>query len=250
MGDRTTLSGFDIPNAGTNAIQGTSIDTVTIRDNAIANSTQTGILLFDVTGQVTVTDNSIDTTGGFGNSGFFIGNTGGSVDLTVVRNQIANTTDSGIDILLFNTAEATANLSDNTLSGNNTDGIRADMFGNSTATLTIDNNTVSDNETFGIGIRSNESATAITTLTNNTVSDNDFGIGIRSNESATAIATLTNNTVSGNGFDSTDIDTATDGIATATRGDSSLQLLLKENTATNNARFGISILSDYFIRSV
>jgi len=433
MGNGTTLSGFDIPNAGTSAIEGTNINTVTIRDNVIANSTQQGILLTEVTGTITVTDNSIDTTGGIGNSGFALRNTAESVNLTIARNRIANTTGNGIAISLTNTAEGTANISDNTLSGNQFNGIgmtlegdsqgtanisdntlsgnqfngigmdlednsfgtisilsntissnqsngigvgfddtaqgtftinnntisqsdnngifarvlgnststltidnnaisdngnvgiAAEMLGNSTLTLTIDNNTVSDNGTVGIGIQPQEfttstatiannavsgngtvglaaemlgnststltidnntvsgngtvgiviqpqefttstttianntvssngtfgitsqmsgNSTSTLTIDNNTVSDNGtVGIGINPNEFATSTATITNNTVSGNGFNAIDTE-ATDGIITATEGDSSLQLLLEGNSATDNARFGLSIVAN------
>jgi hypothetical protein len=352
MGNGTTLSGFDIPNAGTNAIEGTNINTVTIRDNAIANSTQRGIFLTNVTGEVMITDNSIDTTGGIGNSGFVLENTMGSVALTIARNRITNTTNNAIGIGLTNTAEGTANISDNTLSGNQLNGISvgfndtaqgtftinnntisnsgnvgiaaqtlgnststltinnntvsgngaegigagisgnststltinnntvsgnseegivAEMLGNSTSMLTIDNNTVSDNSNVGITIKPQEFTTSTATITNNavsgngtvgiaaemlgnststltidnnTVSDNGtVGIGINPSEFATSTATITNNTVSGNGFNGIDTE-STDGIITTTTGDSSLQLLIEGNAATNNARFGIAIFAE------
>jgi hypothetical protein len=298
LGNATTLSGFDIPNAGTNAIVGTNINTVTIRDNAIANSTQRGIWLTNVTGKVMITDNSIDTTGGIGNSGFVLENTTESVDLTIARNRITNTTNNAIGIGLTNTAEGTANISDNTLSGNqlngisvgfddtaqgtftinnntisnsgnvgiaaqtlgnststltinnNTvsgngaEGIGAGISGNSTSTLTINNNTVSGNGTVGIASQISGNSTSTLTIDNNTVSDNGtVGIGINLNEFATSTATITNNTVSGNGFDGIDTE-AKDGIITATTGDSSLQLLIEGNAATNNARFGIAIFAE------
>jgi hypothetical protein len=298
LGNATTLSGFDIPNAGTNAIVGTNINTVTIRDNAIANSTQRGIWLTNVTGKVMITDNSIDTTGGIGNSGFVLENTTESVELTIARNRITNTTNNAIGIGLTNTAEGTANISDNTLSGNqlngisvgfddtaqgtftinnntisnsgnvgiaaqtlgnststltinnNTvsgngaEGIGAGISGNSTSTLTINNNTVSGNGTVGIASQISGNSTSTLTIDNNTVSDNGtVGIGINLNEFATSTATITNNTVSGNGFDGIDTE-AKDGIITATTGDSSLQLLIEGNAATNNARFGIAIFAE------
>ena len=352
MGNRTTLSGFDIPNAGTSAIEGRNISTVSIRDNAIANSTQRGILLTNVTGEVMITDNSIDTTGGIGNSGFVLENTTESVDLTIARNRIVNTTNNAIGIGLTNTAEGTANISDNTLSGNQLNGISvgfdntaqgtftinnntisnsgnigiaaqtlgnststltisnntvsengtegiaagisgnststltinnntvsgngeegivAEMLGSSTSTLTIDNNTVSGNGTVGIGIQPQEFTTSTATITNNAVSSNGTvgiaaemlgnststltidnntvsgngtaGIAINPDEFATSTATITNNTVSGNGFNAIDTE-ATDGIITTTEGDSSLQLLLEGNSATDNARFGLSIVAN------
>jgi hypothetical protein len=298
MGNGTTLSGFDIPNAGTNAIEGTNISSVTIRDNAIANSTQRGILLTNVTGEVMITDNSIDTTGGIGNSGFVLENTTESVDLTIARNRIANTTNNAIGIGLTNTAEGTANISDNTLSGNQLNGIgvgfdntaqgtftinnntisendnngifarvlgnststltidnnaisdngnvgiATEMVGNSTSTLTIDNNTVSGNGTVGIASQMLGNSTSTLTIDNNTVSGNGtVGIDINPNEFATSTATITNNTVSGNGFNAIDTE-ATDGIITTTEGDSSLQLLLEGNSATDNARFGLSIVAN------
>ena len=352
MSNGTTLSGFDIPNAGTSAIEGTNISSVTIRDNAIANSTQRGILLTNVTGEVMITDNSIDTTGGIGNSGFVLENTTESVDLTIARNRIANTTNNAIGIGLTNTAEGTANISDNTLSGNQlngisvgfddtaqgtftinnntisendnngifarvlgnssstltidknaifdnrnvgiatemvgnststltidnntvsgngTVGIASQMLGNSTSTLTIDNNTVSGNGTVGIGIQPQEFTTSTAIITNNTVSSNgtegitsqmlgnststltidnntvsdngNVGIGINPDDFATSTATITNNTVSGNGFNGIDTE-ATDGIITATEGDSSLQLLIEGNSATDNARLGLSMFAN------
>lgn len=244
LGNATTLSGFDIPNAGTNAIEGTSISTATIRDNASANSTEQGILLTNVTGAVTITDNSIDTTGGVGNSGVAIGNTEGTLDLTIARNRIVNTTRNGISIGLTNTAKGTANISDNTLSGNQFNGIGMTLAGNSQSIVSVFNNTISDNGNVGIGAEILGNSTSTLTIDNNTVSDNGtLGIGIRPQEFSTTTATITNNTVSGNGFDVIGTEAA-DGIITTIAGDSSLQLLLEGNTATNNARFGIAMIAE------
>ncbi|NEQ20143.1 MAG: hypothetical protein F6K28_13030 [Microcoleus sp. SIO2G3] len=241
MGNRTTLSGFDIPNAGTNAIEGTNISTVTIRDNAIANSTQRGILLTNVTGEVMITDNSINTTGGTGNSGFILENTAESVDLTIARNRIANTTNNAINIGLTNTAEGTANISDNTLSGNQLNGINVGFADTAQGRFTITNNTISNNGSVGIISSMSGNSTSTLTIDNNTVSDNGVnGIDIQPQEFTTSTATITNNAVSGNG---------TIGIASRMLGNSTSTLTIDNNTVSDNGTNGIDIQFQEFTTS-
>jgi parallel beta-helix repeat protein len=59
LGNNTTLSGFAITNATGSAIQGTSIQNVTIRDNRITNPSEQGINLTDVAGTSLIANNTI-----------------------------------------------------------------------------------------------------------------------------------------------------------------------------------------------
>lgn len=237
MGNQTTLSGFYIPNAGTFGIEGIGIDTVTIRENAIANSTQSGILLLETTGNVSVTDNSIDTTGGLGNSGFFIFNTAGSVDLNLVRNQISNTTGDGMGFVLFNTEDSTITLSENILAGNQFSGIGFRLANAVNVNFNINDNTSLSNDSAGLvaELFSNYNSSVI--IIDNEISDNQFnGIAMTLIDNSDGIVTINNNEIRGN---------QEDGIIIGLFADSDETVTIVNNTLTENQFNGI----DLFLRN-
>ncbi|MEQ9483008.1 right-handed parallel beta-helix repeat-containing protein [Coleofasciculus sp. F4-SAH-05] len=234
MGNRTTLSGFYIPDAGTFGIEGREIDTVTIRDNAIANSTQAGIVLLEATGNVTVTDNSIDTTGGLGNSGFFIGNTAGSVDLNLVRNQIVNTTGDGMGIALFNTEDSTVTLSENILTDNLLNGIGFRLANAVNVNFNINDNTSQNNGSAGLFSELFSNSNSRVTLINNEISYNQFdGISMALADNSEGIVTMTNNNLRGN---------QEDGIVIGLFADSDEIVTIVDNTLSENQFNGIDVL--------
>ncbi|MEQ9622455.1 right-handed parallel beta-helix repeat-containing protein [Coleofasciculus chthonoplastes] len=234
LGNRTTLSGFYIPDAGTFGIEGREIDTVTIRDNAIANSTQAGIVLLETTGNVTVTDNRIDTTGGLGNSGFFIGNTAGSVDLNLVRNQIVNTTGDGMGIVLFNAEDSTVTLSENILTDNLLNGIGFRLANAVNVNFNINDNTSQNNGSAGLVSELVNNSNSSVTIINNEISDNQFdGIAMALADNSEGIVTMTNNNLRGN---------QEDGIVIGLFADSDEIVTIVDNTLSENQFNGIDIL--------
>ncbi|MEQ9666793.1 right-handed parallel beta-helix repeat-containing protein [Coleofasciculus sp. G2-EDA-02] len=233
VGNQTTLSGFFIPNAGTFGIEGIGIDTVTIRENAIANSTQYGIVLFETTGNVTVTDNSIDRTGGFENSGFFILNTAGSVDLNLVRNQIVNTTGDGMSIVLFNPEDSTVTLSENILAGNQFSGIGFRLANAVNVNFNINDNTIQNNDSAGLvaEIFSNSNSSVI--IIDNEIYDNQFdGISMALIDNSEGIVTITNNEIRGNQIN---------GIIMGLFEDSQETVTIVDNTLSENQFNGINV---------
>lgn len=231
MGNQTTLSGFYIPDAGTFAIEGTEIDTVTIRDNAIANSTQAGIVLLETTGNVTVTDNSIDTTGGLGNSGFFIGNTAGSINLNLIRNQILNTTGDGMDIILFNAEDSTVTLSENIINGNQFNGIGVRLVNAINVNFDVNENTIVSNGSTGLVSELFGNSNSSVTIVNNQISDNQFnGIAMALVDNSDGIVTITNNNLRGN---------QEDGIIMGLFADSAETVTVLDNTLSDNQFNGI-----------
>jgi len=233
LGNRTTLSGFYIPNAGTFAIEGREIDTVTIRENAIANSTQAGILLLEATGNVTVTDNSIDTTGGLSNSGFFIGNTAGSVDLKLVRNQIVNTTADGMGIVLFNTEDSTVTVSENILTGHQFNGIGFRLTNAVNVDFNINDNTILSNGSSGMVSELVSNSNSSVTIINNEISDNQVdGIAMALADNSDGIVTITNNNIRSN---------QEDGIIMGLFSDSDETITIVDNTLSENQFNGINL---------
>ncbi|MEQ9371427.1 MAG: right-handed parallel beta-helix repeat-containing protein [Coleofasciculus chthonoplastes F3-SA18-01] len=234
LGNRTTLSGFYIPDAGTFGIEGREIDTVTIRDNAIANSTQAGIVLLETTGNVTVTDNSIDTTGGLGNSGFFIGNTAGLIDLNLVRNQIVNTTGDGMGIVLFNAEDSTVTLSENILTDNLLNGIGFRLANAVNVNFNINDNTSQNNGSAGLVSELVNNSNSSVTIINNEISDNQFdGIAMALADNSEGIVTMTNNNLRGN---------QEDGIVIGLFADSDEIVTIVDNTLSENQFNGIDVL--------
>ncbi len=233
MGNRTTLSGFYIPDAGTFGIEGRNIDTVTIRENAIANSTQAGIVLLEATGNVTVTDNSIDTTGGLGNGGFFIGNTAGSVDLNLVRNQIVNTTGDGMVIIMFNTEDSTVTISENRIVGNQLDGIGFRFANADNVDFNINDNKILNNGSSGIISELVNNSNSSVTIINNEISDNQFdGIAMILADNSDGIVTIINNNLRGN---------QEDGIVIGLFADSDETITIVDNTLSDNQFNGINL---------
>ncbi|MFP4099850.1 right-handed parallel beta-helix repeat-containing protein [Coleofasciculus sp.] len=231
MGNRTTLSGFYIPDAGTFGIEGRNIDTVTIRENAIANSTQVGIVLLETTGTVTVTDNSIDTTGGLGNSGFFIGNTAGSINLNLIRNQILNTKGDGMDIILFNAEDSTVTISENIINGNQFNGIGVRLVNAINVKFDVNENTIVSNGSTGLVSELFSNSNSSVTIVNNQISDNQFdGIAMALVDNSDGIVTITNNNLRGN---------QEDGIIMGLFADSAETVTVLDNTLSDNQFNGI-----------
>ncbi|MBF2084226.1 right-handed parallel beta-helix repeat-containing protein [Thermoleptolyngbya sp. C42_A2020_037] len=88
LGNRTVLAGFRLEEAAGNAIVGTSIRDVELRDNSIRNAGDRGIFLDNVTGSVVIFDHQLrNIAGGAGSGqGMLIRNTtDGTTQVTIVR---------------------------------------------------------------------------------------------------------------------------------------------------------------------
>jgi hypothetical protein len=78
LGDRTVLAGFRVENAAGNAISGSNIRNVELRNNTVTNPGERGIFLDDVGGSVVLFDNAVTGAAGLGpdsGQGIFIRNT-------------------------------------------------------------------------------------------------------------------------------------------------------------------------------
>ncbi|MBD0267890.1 MAG: right-handed parallel beta-helix repeat-containing protein [Cyanobacteria bacterium Co-bin8] len=66
LGNRTVLAGFRVENAGGNAITGSNIRNVELRNNTLTNPAERGIFLNDVGGSVVLFDNTVTGAAGTG----------------------------------------------------------------------------------------------------------------------------------------------------------------------------------------
>ena len=180
----STLSGFNvIPTAGS------------------------GIVANNVTGSVTISDNTAQAAGP-GASGIAVINTSGVASLTIARNIVSHGTNSGLLLESDNTAQITASVTDNTATGNVGSGLFFYVHGGQ-MTATITGNT--------------------TTLNQATVPQ-ESGIRFGVFNSAQGNVTLSNNTSTGN---------VGNGLFVGFEGTSAVQATISNNITTNNTGNGI-----------
>ncbi|MBW4692178.1 MAG: right-handed parallel beta-helix repeat-containing protein [Lyngbya sp. HA4199-MV5] len=265
LGNHTTLSGFAIGTATGSGIAGNSINTVTVRDNAIANTAAEGILFTNVQGTVTVQDNSIRQAGG---EGFSLANDQGQVDLVLTRNQITNNGSTategdgvklalrtgatgnftitnntiannsgtggladGVDVKLFDAANGTFNLADNAITGNQLNGVAIDLEATTQGTFNLSRNTISSNQAAGVATLLSNDAIGTFNLDGNTIANNQLkGVQVVVSDRANGTLNLTNTTITGNQADGFFLQTSDQARATA-------QLL--NSSITNNTNYGI-----------
>ncbi|MBD1933471.1 MULTISPECIES: right-handed parallel beta-helix repeat-containing protein [Cyanophyceae] len=218
LGDNTTISGFYVDSPGTQAISGRNLSNVTIRDNLVTNALGEGIFLENAIGRVRIINNTVKgTTNGTtvpirftGNveSGIFIRNNIGPVDLTISGNTVEdNPSPSAIDgievsiclnfepcsspvqgtvQILNNTIRNLGNFSDSSggvstsSSGVRTDGIDINIGNNAQIVpLTISGNTLDNISDSGITLAFNGDSQAIATVSNNVLRKvADHGVSI------------------------------------------------------------------------
>ncbi|MBW4469869.1 MAG: right-handed parallel beta-helix repeat-containing protein [Stenomitos rutilans HA7619-LM2] len=265
LGNRTTLSGFTIGTASGPGITGNNINTVTVRDNVIANTAAQGILLNNVQGTVTVQDNSIRQAGG---EGFSLANDQGQVDLLLTRNQIENNGATategdgvklalsngamgnftitnntiannsgtsgladGLDVKLFDTASGTFNLANNTITGNQLNGVAIDLEATTQSTFNLSGNTLSSNQSSGIATLLSNDATSTFNLDSNTIANNQLkGAQFVLSDRANGTVNLTNSTITGN---------QDDGVFLQTSDQAKLTAQLLNSAITNNTNYGL-----------
>ncbi|HEY9611649.1 beta strand repeat-containing protein [Allocoleopsis sp.] len=141
LGNNTTLSGFAIANATGSAIQGTSIQNVTIRDNRITNPSEQGINLTNVAGTSLIANNTIT---GSRLGGIFVSASGNTQqDLNVNSNTISDSGRQGIFVQASENAQQKFTANSNTVSNSVGQGIFLQTNKNSQQTVAIANSTIS-----------------------------------------------------------------------------------------------------------
>lgn len=234
----------------------------TVQGNQLANnqtldftspfSAPAGLVLTQVTGTVTISENTVEGTaiGPTPASGVLTGtdalegqgiglvNTSGIVDLTIENNTVSRNQGDGIVIGLAASAEASVAIIDNTIEGNGGtnplrgDGIKIAGEDNSTITqLRIEDNRVNNNIDDGIDVSLNQVRPTSATISNaiirnNTVngSVNGQGIILRTNQSGSMQISVEDNTINNNG---------SDGLLAQSEGSSQLCLALTGNTSND-----------------
>lgn len=241
IGNRTTLSGFEIATTTGAGIAGTNISDVTIRENAIASSVSEGILLQNVTGQVAIANNTINNSG---LEGFSLRNNQGQVTLLLTENSIANNgaaadDGDGVNVELSNSATGTFNIEKNAIANNSSnsgiaDGIEIRIFDNASGTFNVSNNQISRNQFKGINIQLDSTSAGTFNITNNSIQENlDDGITLQLNDQATGTFNISNNPeISQNGLF---------GIAILLSDSTSGTFNITSNTIQENQNNGVNI---------
>jgi trimeric autotransporter adhesin len=186
MGDRTTLSGFQLADARENGIVGSNIANVEIRENSIANSGDRGIFLDNVADSVVMLNNRVTgSRGGAGSGqGVFIRNgSDTSVEVTMTNHQLTN---NRVGLELSASGNGVAGEGDSqrvtitnaTLQNNREQGLQlsADQFGNQEVTLT--RGTISNNGADGVRLQASSAGSQEFTIGSSTIRQN-AGHGIR-----------------------------------------------------------------------
>lgn len=118
MGNNTVLSGFTIENASGAGVESRDVSNVAILNNRIADANDYGILLRNVSGNVTIENNNITETAGtptvlnlidlndstlpLGQGIAFVNDTETDVNLTVASNNLENNNNQGILLVNIN----------------------------------------------------------------------------------------------------------------------------------------------------
>lgn len=241
IGNRTTLSGFEIATTTGAGIAGTNISDVTIRENAIASSVSEGILLQNVTGQVAIANNTINNSG---LEGFSLRNNQGQVTLSLTENSIANNgaaadDGDGVNVELSNSATGTFNIEKNAIANNSSnngiaDGIEIRIIDNASGTFNVSDNQISRNQFKGINIELDSTSSGTFNITNNRIQENlDDGITLQLNDQATGTFNISNNPeISQNGLF---------GIAILLSDSTSGTFNITSNTIQENQNNGVNI---------
>ena len=199
-----------------------------------------GVIGNNVTGVASIVDNTINVTGEF--DGINITNTGGSVDLTIARNEI-NGARNGIFINTQEGAQATLNISDNRINDARELGLLLKSEGNSTVNARLDRNTLTRNRG-GIELSIRDRSFMDASVTNNVIAGNladdgsGFAVGrdpkaaIRSESFNNSRGTLT---IVGNQL----TDARSNAISFGNRDDAQLSATITDNTITNTLGNGI-----------
>ncbi len=216
VGSNSRVSGLTIiPNAGQPGITATGVSNITLDRNTVTTTNASGIILQNVSGNVTVSNNTVNATG-VGTDGISVANNAGNVNLNITGNT-ATGGNNGISVALTGTATGGGTISNNTLRNSRNAGIFV-VVDTPDATaqrvFTISNNIVEDNNTGGsvapgIQVEARNNAQLRVTLDSNVVRNNvDGGVGLFTSGTGTAtlFAQVRLNTLTGNGALIGDLD--------------------------------------------
>ncbi|QDU59293.1 hypothetical protein Pan216_01210 [Planctomycetes bacterium Pan216] len=203
LGDSNEVSGFTIRFPTIAGVLGDNASDPNINYVSISDAGGAGILLQNVTGTTSISDNTILRAGSDGI-------------------QITYAPDS--------TTSVTANIEDNTIDDSTNNGISLIAAQNTTLTTTISGNTVDDSGLANLFLSVQDSSTATATISDNTFTDALGNDGISmdvTSSSASLTATIENNTITGNMLDGIN--------ATASSG-ATMTLTISNNTAIESNR--------------
>ncbi|HEY9796850.1 MAG TPA: right-handed parallel beta-helix repeat-containing protein, partial [Leptolyngbyaceae cyanobacterium] len=172
LGNNTVLSGFKFLNPAGNAIEGTNVSNLTIRNNQITGAAQSGISLSNVTGTTTLANNSITNSG----AGISLNNNIGSVDLNVNGNSLTNNLEH-ITVGLVDTAVGTVGIVENIVTGGSV-GVGVEAGGNSLLDVNIGSNTVNNTTQTGIAVDILGQAQVNATINDNSLTNNLENIAV------------------------------------------------------------------------
>jgi trimeric autotransporter adhesin len=186
MGDRTTLSGFQLADARENGIVGSNVANVEIRDNTITNAGDRGIFLENVADSVVMFDNRVTgSRGGTGSGqGILIRNDGDtSVEVTMTNHQLTNNR-VGLELAASGNGverqgdSQRVTITNATIQNNREQGLQlsAEQFGNQEVTLT--RGVISNNGADGVRLQGNRAGSQEFTIGSSTINQN-AGHGIR-----------------------------------------------------------------------
>jgi trimeric autotransporter adhesin len=275
LGNDSTLSGFAIAGVTGNAIQGSGINNVTIRDNQITNPTGQGIALSGVGGNnlianntisgtagqaiflqgfgdsqqlFTIKDNSISNSGSQGLAALVSGNA--KQEITASNNMVVNSTGAGVFIQANNNSRQVFNLDGGIVRGTVKDslgeggqGIFLAANGAAQQTFTLGKTNISDNVGQGIFLAANGTAQQKFTLNSPTVNrSGGQGIFAQANENAKQEFEINQTTVSGIVKDSN--SDGGQGIFVAANTQGQQNFTLNSLTVNDNAAQGIFIAAN------
>jgi|GEM_PF-5160948 len=233
-----------------------------------------GVIGNNVTGVASIVDNTINVTGDF--DGINITNTGGSVDLTIARNeinggrngifintqedaqatvtvadnQIQDTRGSGIFFRIEGDSQVNATIERNTVQRNQSlvpqdGGLRFGIFNNAIGNAIVRDNTFSNNRSHGIFFGSQANGQLTATFENNTANNNlGNGLFFGAEQNAVASTTVVGNTTNNNQLNPALGTFPTGhGLAVGSQNDGQTRATIANNTANNNASNGIFIFA-------
>jgi trimeric autotransporter adhesin len=219
LGDRTTLSGFRIADASDNAIVGTTIANVEIRDNTITNAANRGVFLNSVTDSIVMLDNRISgARGGAGaGQGILIRNdVDDSVEVTIRDHQLNN---NRVGIEIAGTGDTTRRLG-------------------AAQRVTIDESSIQSNREQGLLLTAEQFANQSVNFTSGTISNNgSHGVQVFANNAGSQELTLENTTVSSNQGDGIRVFGGTVGGAST----SAQEVFIRNNVIERNTGFGLNL---------
>jgi trimeric autotransporter adhesin len=186
MGNRTTLAGFQLLDAGGNGIFANNVTNVELRSNTVSNAAERGISLNNVQGSVVMFDNTVLGTRGGANSGqgvLISDNIDAAIEVTIERLRLENqrvgfelssTGDRSRDI----DPQQNVTIRNSTIVNSREQGLRVQSNGPGNQQLSFRNGEIRNNGAEGVSIQASNTASQEVYLDQNTISNNG-GAGIR-----------------------------------------------------------------------